>query len=383
MQNNICSIPPRLPVMGCIKIGEKGVEKTSSSGNKFRQPVKLNHFLITTTDRDDNGQGNLIHDEALMRKFAPNGEPLKEIPVRLIYNDLDANFRSQFVQYSGKTRTCYGDGVEAKKLKSNIVDGKIVPSWEDVPCSCGKEAFGYSGSDKCKMNGVLVCIIDGADSFGGVWKFSTTGFNSTIGIQSSLQLLFSLTSGNISNIPLKLVLSPKTVQTPNGSQSTIYMVSLLAKGDMVQLLENAKQVAQMRLQYAKEFQTIERQAALMLDGPLLEDAEIIEFYPDTQEGVAPSEKPPKETMSDRIAALARVEPSMAVEDKPDATTTTVGRWNNDDEVGITGNVMITHTNGQITLCEVVDIFPDGYQVILANGDFALILNTDVLKIERQ
>jgi len=78
---------PRLAERGRIKIGEKGEMKTSSQGKQFAQPKKLDHMLITTMQRD--AAGRLMPDTPLMARLKPEGGKITEIPVRLLYDDID------------------------------------------------------------------------------------------------------------------------------------------------------------------------------------------------------------------------------------------------------------------------------------------------------
>ena len=48
----IKNLTPRLAEWGKIKIGAKGKMKTSNQGKQFAQPQKLDHFIITTMERD-------------------------------------------------------------------------------------------------------------------------------------------------------------------------------------------------------------------------------------------------------------------------------------------------------------------------------------------
>ena len=60
------SIQPRLTELGKIKIGRKEAqERKSKTGEAWRKPEKLDHFLITTRERD--AAGDLVVDEALMK----------------------------------------------------------------------------------------------------------------------------------------------------------------------------------------------------------------------------------------------------------------------------------------------------------------------------
>ena len=46
------NITPSLPEHGKIKAGTKGEEVVSAQGKKFNLPKKLDHYIITTTERD-------------------------------------------------------------------------------------------------------------------------------------------------------------------------------------------------------------------------------------------------------------------------------------------------------------------------------------------
>ncbi len=45
---------------GKIKIGRKGKQITSAQGNEFRPPEKLDHFQLVTTEKDTEGDFQLI-----------------------------------------------------------------------------------------------------------------------------------------------------------------------------------------------------------------------------------------------------------------------------------------------------------------------------------
>ena len=58
----IKTIAPGLVERGKIKIGEKGKMVASSRGASFQPPQKLDHFIITTTLRGQDG--NFLRDYA-------------------------------------------------------------------------------------------------------------------------------------------------------------------------------------------------------------------------------------------------------------------------------------------------------------------------------
>lgn len=286
MIKNLC---PGLMEMGKIKIGNKGAVRQSSSGGTWQAPQKLDHFLITTMERGKDN--NFLLDEQLHRRF---GEAPKEIPVRLIYDDIALDFATRYICYYGKTVYCSGDGECAQRLKK---DG----SYETVSCPCHRQDPKFAGDDgkgkgKCKINGILSTIIDGADSVGGVWKFRTTSYNSVVGIMSSLALIQRITGGRLAGIPLLMTVTPKTVQDPiHGNQQTIYVVGLKYNGNMDMLRSTGYQIAMDEAKHGISMKQIEQDAILLLShtptAGLGDDSDqdvIEEFYPEEARPAAPA-----------------------------------------------------------------------------------------------
>lgn len=218
---------PILPERGKIKIGKKGPKKTSKGGKEFSPPVKLNHFLITTMERD--ADDNYIPDAALMQSIAVNTEQdvenLTRIPVRLLYNEPSLNFATRYAVYDGRKIWCKGNGVTAKRRQQ---DG----SMKDQACICERIDNEYDGPPpKCKINGILGVVIEGAAVLGGVWKFRTTSFNSVDGLTGAIEMIRQIAGGQIANIPLELVLTPKQATRPDGQPTTIHVVGLEYRGN--------------------------------------------------------------------------------------------------------------------------------------------------------
>jgi len=272
----IKNLVPRLAERGKIKIGEKGEVKTSQQGKQFAQPKKLDHFLLTTMQRD--AAGRMLPDLELMRKLAPQGGKLKEIPVMLLFNDPDINFQTRYACYIGNRLWCCGDGEEAQRLGQ---DGK----YQSVPCPCLRLEANYSGKDKCKPNGTLQVLLQGVDRIGGVWKFRTTSWNSVNSIMSSLKLIQAITGGVLAGIPLKLVLSPKTVTVPGtGQNMVVYVVSLEFPGTEQELAKIGYDIAKRRAEHKAKMDQIEAEARKALEH-LEETPEEMrevqeEFYPE-------------------------------------------------------------------------------------------------------
>jgi len=310
----IKNLVPRLAERGKIKIGEKGEVKTSQQGKQFAQPKKLDHFLVTTMQQD--AAGRMLPDLELMRKLAPQGGKLKELPVMLLYNDPDINFQTRYACYTGNRLWCCGDGEGAQRLGE---DGK----YQAVPCPCLRLEASYAGKDKCKPNGTLQVLLQEVDRIGGVWKFRTTSWNSVNSIMSSLKLIQAITGGVLAGIPLKLVLSPKTVTIPGtGQNMVVYVVSLEFPGTEQELAKIGYDIAKRRADHRAKMDQIEAEARKALEH-LEETPEEMrevqeEFYPEgvtvevqpeaPESEAEPGEGPPAELTVENSPPVAGEKP---------------------------------------------------------------------------
>jgi len=115
---------PRLAEVGKIKIGGKGETRKSKDGKPYQLPIRFNHFVVTTTEKGENGNFVINHD--IMKKL---GNEPKEISIRLPFDDIDMNFYTSFQYYHGSKCVCRGDGEKATRLskdnKENRTTGNI------------------------------------------------------------------------------------------------------------------------------------------------------------------------------------------------------------------------------------------------------------------
>ena len=266
------NLRPGLTEVGKIKIGQKGRVIQSRNGNEFQPPQKLDHFVITTLHRG--ADDNFLRDDGIHKRL---GDKPTEIPVRLLFNDPWMNFRTQYVAFWGKTRFCTGDGETAQRLQK---DGTL----RELACPCERLDPGFDQNGKCKINGTLSVIIDGAEVVGGVWNLRTTSINTCQGIASSLAMLATVTSGNIAGVPLMLTIRPKAAQTPDGKATTIYVVGLEFRGSIEDLRGHAEKRALADATFGRRMLQIEEMASVALDAPIVSDEEAIdviqEFYPE-------------------------------------------------------------------------------------------------------
>lgn len=285
---NVQKLMPSLFECGKVKIGKKGVEKTSKGGNKFQAPEKIDHFLITSTIRGKDN--NFLIDELLMSKI-DKGEDgkIRRIPITFLYDDISLNFQSRYACYMGKTLFCSGNGIEANQVVPD--ENKKIKGYNVVPCTCHRADFNYSGKDKCKITGKLQFIIRGSEKIGGVHVFRTTGRNSVVSILSSLTMIQRITGGCLAGIPLDLVISPKQVLDPDGNAQTIYVVSVEFIGDMIKLQEDAHNILLNNAKHGIQISKIEDEAKKLISAnpsPFtdeLEDDDRDEYFTHTRSDV--------------------------------------------------------------------------------------------------
>lgn len=285
---------PGLPERGKIKIGEKGAWKDSQGGKKFQVPQKLDHFRITTMERETEQQGgNFCQDAAMHKKF---GDRPTALPVVLMFDDISLNFQCRMTCYKGKTRWCSGDGEAAFRLKDINK-----PEYATVDCPCERSAFDYKGPEKCKTTGKLSVIIEGAEVVGGVWTFRTTSWNSVQSIYSSLILIKRITGGPLAGIPLMMTVSPKTATTPDGATTKVFIVSLEYRGTPQALRGEGLKMLSEGIEHRTRLELMEHQIEEMIQrdmslGSDEGDAEYTEeFYPEQAEAAGPTPTAPVQT----------------------------------------------------------------------------------------
>lgn len=264
------SVKPRMAEIGKIKIGMKGPEKISKGGKKFRMPKKIKHFIVTTTERTQEGNYKLY--KTIMDKL---GKEPREIRIRLQFDDIDMNFHTSYQCYSGKKLMCKGDGENASRrdLKTD--------TYSNV--ACNPETCKAYQAKKCKVSGILSCMIaDVPEEYGGVFRFRTHSWNSVTSILASLKYFSDNTNGIMQGLPLKLKMVDKTTE----EHGTIQFVTVVLDVEsLLRLRELANIEATNRKRLGVRMKQIEKQA--LKDG-FIEDTDLPEdiqeeWYPEHQE----------------------------------------------------------------------------------------------------
>ena len=149
------------PVLGRISIG-KVIEK-----NGKRLPEKDDQFTITSQVQGKDGW--LLHplnDELRQGK----DDKLRSIPVRLLFNEPELNFRADYTLFDRQSGRplCVGNGETCKRVTQDGMQSLPCPSPDACPLAKG---------GACKPYGRLNVVIGDEDPLGS-FVFRTTGFNS-------------------------------------------------------------------------------------------------------------------------------------------------------------------------------------------------------------
>ncbi|MGB7568381.1 MAG: hypothetical protein WBM07_10995 [Chitinivibrionales bacterium] len=289
----IRNLMPGLTEIGKIKIGRKGELRTGPNG-QWRVPVRLDHFIVTTLERDKDD--NFIQNATIMKLL---GEKPKRIPICLLFDSIEANFQSRYSCYNGKTLWCSGDGVRAYRQV------KLNSPREPVDCPCGREQPDHKGKDKCKINGCLSCMINGADTVGGIFKYRTTGYNSTVGIMSSLSLIRAMTGGLLAGLDLALTVQPKVGTDPDGKSVTIQVVGVEFNGSIQTLHKKALQIATENADFRMRLAHVEDDVKRLIGV----DTEAIDQAADITEEFYPEDEPTPKLAEPTVAAPASISPT--------------------------------------------------------------------------
>jgi hypothetical protein len=255
------------PVVGRISIG-KVVER-----NGKRLPEKDDEFTLTSQVQVRDGWVNHPLNEALRG----NGQKLRSIPVRLMFDDPDLNLRASYTLFDKLTGRpmCVGNGETCKRA--------TVSGADTLPCD-GPEFCAY-GNGNCKPYGRLNVLVGDEDELGS-FVLRTTGFNSIRTLTTRLRYFHAATGGLLSTLPLELRLRGKS--TTKSHRAPIYYVDLTLRSGMtlVEALSTARTERDKRQQAGWDQAALEEAARLGFAAGVFEDSEedgaavVEEFFPD-------------------------------------------------------------------------------------------------------
>jgi len=217
------------PVLGRISIG-KVIEK-----NGKRLPEKDDQFTITSQVQGKDGW--LLHplnDE--LRKGQE--DKLRSIPVRLLFNEPELNFRADYTLFDRQSGRplCVGNGETCKRVTQDGMQSLPCPSPDACPLAKG---------GACKPYGRLNVLIGDDDPLGS-FVFRTTGFNSIRTLAARLHYFQAISGNRLACLPLELRLRGKSTRQSHGTP--IFYVDLTVRNgiDMSEALLTANELETQR-----------------------------------------------------------------------------------------------------------------------------------------
>ena len=200
------------PVVGRISIG-RVVER-----NGKRLPEKDDQFTLTS--QVQNREGWVLHplDEKL-RKEA-EGQKLRSIPARMLFNDPALNLRADYSLFDRSTGrpVCVGNGETCRRSGNEGISS--------LPC-VGPDACTFANGE-CKAYARLNVVVgDGEEDALGSFVLRTTSFNTIRTLAARLQYFSAVSGGRLACMPLELKLRGKS--TAMSHRAAIYFVDLVVR----------------------------------------------------------------------------------------------------------------------------------------------------------
>jgi len=257
------------PVLGRISIG-KVIEK-----NGKRLPEKDDQFTITSQVQGKDGWLPHPCDDGIRKA---QGGKIRSIPIRLLFNEPDLNFRAEYSLFDRNTGRplCVGDGEKCKRQSEEGIKSLPCPS----PDGC---VLAKGGA--CKPYGRLNVAIGDDDPLGS-FVFRTTGFNSIRTLSARLQYFQAISGNRLACLPLELRLRGKSTRQSHGAP--IYFVDLTTRSGMTlaEALAEARQADAERQAASFDQAALDAAARVGLANGAFEESEeeggavVEEFFPE-------------------------------------------------------------------------------------------------------
>ncbi|WP_404357063.1 hydrolase or metal-binding protein [Methylotuvimicrobium sp. KM1] len=282
------------PVLGRIAIG-KIVEKDGK-----RLPMKEDQFTITS--QLQNKDGWILHpfDNTLRTQ---QGGKIRSIPIRLLFNEPDLNFRAEYSLFDRKTGRpmCVGNGETCRRRTDEGI--------ANLPCPA-PEGCGLAQAGACKPYGRLNVLIGDDDPLGS-FIFRTTGFNSIRTLTARLQYFHAISGNRLSCMPLELKLRGKTTRQSHGS--AIFYVDITLRGDqsIEEAINDARRIEEQRHAAGFDQAALDQAARLGFANGAFEGQEddgstvVEEFFPEQQTETGEVQVTPQASLATKLDAKAR------------------------------------------------------------------------------
>ena len=295
------------PVLGRISIG-KVVEK-----NGKRLPEKDDQFTITSQVQSRDGW--LLHP---LNEELRNGQDgkLRSIPIRLLFNEPELNFRANYNLFDRNTGrpVCVGNGETCKRLTKDGIQSLPCPS----PDGCS-----LAQGNACKPYGRLNVVIGDDDPLGS-FVFRTTGFNSIRTLAARLQYFQAISGNRLACLPLELRLRGKSTRQSHGTP--IFYVDITVRNglSMEDALLEAKQLEETRQVSGFDQTALDRAARQGFNNGAFEESEedtdaiVEEFFPAVEDSSRNAEP--------TLQPVASAKPSLAQKLESQATRHNGRTW---------------------------------------------------------
>jgi hypothetical protein len=296
------------PVLGRISIG-KVIEK-----NGKRLPEKDDQFTITSQVQSKEGWLPHPLDEDFRKA---QGGKIRSIPIRLLFNDPDLNFRAEYSLFDRNTGRplCVGNGETCKRQSEEGIKSLPCPS----PDGC---VLAKGGA--CKPYGRLNVAIGDDDPLGS-FIFRTTGFNSIRTLSARLQYFQAISGNRLACLALELRLRGKSTRQSHGAP--IYFVDLTTRSGMTlaEALAEARQTDGERQAAGFDQVALDLAARQGLGNGAFEESEdegsvvVDEFFPVEEIADGGGEVPtpvatPTNSLADKLEARVRRSPAVMLND---------------------------------------------------------------------
>ncbi|WP_285408871.1 hydrolase or metal-binding protein [Pseudomonas sp. FR229a] len=282
------------PVLGRISIG-KVIEK-----NGKRLPEKDDQFTITSQVQGRDGW--LLHpfNEELRKS---QQDKLRSIPVRLLFNEPELNFRADYTLFDRQSGRplCVGNGETCKRVTQDGMQSLPCPSPDACPLAKG---------GACKPYGRLNVLIGDDDPLGS-FVFRTTGFNSIRTLAARLHYFQAISGNRLACLPLELRLRGKSTRQSHGTP--IFYVDLTVSGgmNMAEALQAANNLDEQRLNTGFDQNALDDAARRGFANGAFEDSEedrgalIEEFF--TAESTEPPASTPTLVTINKVGLAEKIE----------------------------------------------------------------------------
>lgn len=284
------------PVLGRISIG-KVVEK-----NGKRLPEKDDQFTITS--QVQNRDGWLMHP---LNEELRNGQDgkLRSIPIRLLFNEPDLNFRADYSLFDRITGRplCVGNGETCKRLTKDGIQSLPCPS----PDGCSL-AQGHA----CKPYGRLNVVIGDDDPLGS-FVFRTTGFNSIRTLTARLQYFSAISGNRLACLPLELRLRGKSTRQSHGTPIFYVDITVRSGLSLEDALLEAKQLEEARQTSGFDQGALDHAARQGFNNGAFEDSEedtgaiVEEFFPTSENQPSPIEPQVQRAAPTKLSLAQKLE----------------------------------------------------------------------------